>query len=79
MRRSLVSKVAVSVFLLTIAFTLVSAHLDNTYAYTNGGYNSWNGYYYPYYYQYYPYTPIVSYYPWWAYAYYFLTELLLVH
>src|SRR5208283_729744 len=71
MRRSLVSKVAVSVFLLTIAFTLVSAHVDNTYAYTNGGYNSWNGYYYPYYYQYYPYTPIVSYYPWWAYAYYF--------
>src|SRR5208337_1864397 len=71
MRRSLVSKVAVSVFLLTIAFTIVSAHVDKTYAYTNGGYNSWNGYYYPYYYQYYPYTPIVSYYPWWAYAYYF--------
>src|SRR5208282_5954347 len=72
MRRSLVSKVAVSVFLLTIAFTIVSAHVDKTYAYTtSGGYNSWNGYYYPYYYQYYPYVPIVSYYPWWAYAYYF--------
>jgi hypothetical protein len=55
-----------------IAFTFVSADVNKTYAYsTSGGYNSWNGYYYPYYYQYYPYVPIVSYYPWWAYAYYF--------
>jgi hypothetical protein len=58
--------------MLTITFTLVSAHVSKTYAYsTSGGYGSWNGYYYPYYMQYYPYTTVVSPYPWWAYAYYF--------
>ena len=73
MHRSSMSKVAAVALILMIALALASAYADNVYAYHTSDRNSydWNGYYYPYYYQYYPYTPIISYYPWWAYAYYF--------
>ena len=70
MQRTSLLRGVVIALTIAIVLTLVPGHVNATTRY--GGYNNgWDGYYYPYYYQYYPYTPVVSYYPWWAYAYYF--------